>query len=92
MANFEESGEVINCVEILPNGPNYGAEIQPRTWNAVLALEPGTVLYEVLEGPYLETTHKKLLPLLLLPWRKTPLLDWPGCARSWPLSSNNRLL
>ncbi len=58
VASFEESGEVIDCVEISPNGPNYGAEIQPRTWHAVLALEPGTVLYEVLEGPYLETTHK----------------------------------
>ena len=58
VASFSEDGEVVECVEITPHGPNYGAEIPPRTWHAVLALEPGTVLYEVLEGPYLETTHK----------------------------------
>lgn len=58
VASFTEKGDLLDCVEISPNGPNYGAEIQPRTWHAVLALEPGTVLYEVLEGPYIETTHK----------------------------------
>jgi cupin fold WbuC family metalloprotein len=58
VASFTGTGEVTGCVEISPNGPNYGTEIPPRTWHAILALEPGTVLYEVLEGPYQEITHK----------------------------------
>lgn len=58
IASFDADGNVTDCVRIEAGGSNLGAEIEPRTWHAVLALEPGTVLYEVLEGPYTEASHK----------------------------------
>jgi cupin fold WbuC family metalloprotein len=77
VASFAESGEVTDCVEISPKGPNYGAEIQPRTWHAVLVLEPGTVLYEVLEGPYLETSHKTFATTF------APPVEDPAAGLAW---------
>ncbi len=53
---FSDHGEVLERVVIRPGG---GVEIPPGTWHTVVALEPGTVLYELIEGPYEATTHKE---------------------------------
>ncbi len=58
IASFDAAGNLTDCVVIGAGSANLGAEIEPRTWHAVLALESGTVLYEVLEGPYTESSHK----------------------------------
>lgn len=56
--SFDDSGTIQDCVIIDQNGPAKGVEIVPRTWHCVLSLEPGTALYEVLEGPYETSSHK----------------------------------
>lgn len=58
IASFDELGNVTDCVFIEPDSETIGAEIKPRTWHAILTLEPGTILYEVLEGPYTPADHK----------------------------------
>jgi cupin fold WbuC family metalloprotein len=59
---FDDAGAVTERVEIASAGPCHGVEIPARTWHALLALEPGTILYEVIEGPWAEATHKRFAP------------------------------
>jgi cupin fold WbuC family metalloprotein len=56
--SFDESGTPTGCVLLEEGTTRLGVEVPPRTWHSLAALESGTVLYEVLEGPYLEETHK----------------------------------
>ncbi len=56
---FSDAGEVLERREIRPGG---GVEIPPGTWHTVVSLEPGTVLYELIEGPYDADTHKEFAP------------------------------
>jgi cupin fold WbuC family metalloprotein len=62
ICTFDESGNLGHTVEIGSDGPCYGVEIPPRVWHTLLALQPGTVLYEVIEGPYAPATHKGYAP------------------------------
>ena len=59
---FDDAGRVAGVFTLSPAGPTHGAEVPPRTWHTVLALEPGTVLYEVKQGPYNPATDKKFAP------------------------------
>jgi cupin fold WbuC family metalloprotein len=55
---FDEKGNVIDCPIIEAGTLTVGVEIETNTWHSVLSLEPGTILYEVLEGPYIKADHK----------------------------------
>ncbi|HEY9899292.1 MAG TPA: WbuC family cupin fold metalloprotein [Pantanalinema sp.] len=59
---FDDQGEIRSTLEIAPGGPCWGVEIPPGTWHSLLALEPGTVLYEVIEGAYQPASHKDYAP------------------------------
>jgi cupin fold WbuC family metalloprotein len=56
--SFDEAGNPTGCVVMETGGARLGVEVPPRTWHSLCALEPGTVLYEVLEGPYETASHK----------------------------------
>jgi cupin fold WbuC family metalloprotein len=62
VCRWSEAGELVETVEIAAGGPRHGVEIPPRVWHGLVALEPGTVLYEVIEGPFSEATHKRHAP------------------------------
>ncbi len=55
---FDERGSVAAHAVLDPAGPVRGAEIPPRTWHALLALDPVAVAFEVIQGPYDPATHK----------------------------------
>lgn len=55
---FDQEGQVTERVELVPGGPVHGFEIPPNTWHTVLALEPGTVFFEVKQGPYTPLSDK----------------------------------
>lgn len=55
---FDDAGEVVAHAVLDPAGPVRGAEIPPRTWHALLALDPVAVAFEVIQGPYDPATHK----------------------------------
>jgi cupin fold WbuC family metalloprotein len=59
---FDDQGQVARHAVIDPQGPVRGAEIQPRTWHALLALDPVAVALEIIEGPFEAATHKKFAP------------------------------
>jgi cupin fold WbuC family metalloprotein len=58
IVRFDADGEILEATIIAAGGPVLGVEIPPTAWHALIALEAGTVLYEVKEGPYEVTADK----------------------------------
>jgi len=55
---FDENGTVTEHIEFSPDGEVFGAEIKPNTWHTVIALEDGSVFFEVKQGPYTPLSDK----------------------------------
>lgn len=53
---FDGEGRVETRAVLAPAGRQLVAEIRPGTWHAFVALEAGTVFFEVKEGPYVAPT------------------------------------
>lgn len=49
---FNDDGEITDLEILNPLKGNYGVEISPRIWHSLVALEPGSVAYEIKDGPY----------------------------------------
>ncbi|WP_026474801.1 WbuC family cupin fold metalloprotein [Alkaliflexus imshenetskii] len=49
---FDDHGNVIETAVLDRDAGVYGIEILPGTWHAVVSLAPGSVVYEVKDGPY----------------------------------------
>jgi cupin fold WbuC family metalloprotein len=49
---FDDAGRVTKCAVLSPAGPTLVAEIPANVWHTLVALEPGTVWFEVKAGPY----------------------------------------
>lgn len=49
---YDEVGNVIEKVCLNPAEGKYGLEIPPCTWHSIIALESGTVIFEIKKGPY----------------------------------------
>jgi cupin fold WbuC family metalloprotein len=49
---FDDRGDVSGCAVLAPSGPCFVAEVPAGAWHTLLALEPGTVWFEVKAGPY----------------------------------------
>lgn len=49
---FDNEGNITDHVILNPQKGVFGLEIQPRTYHTLICLEPGTVLYELKDGPY----------------------------------------
>lgn len=59
---FDDQGRVTKKVVISPQGPVYATDIPPRVWHTLVCLQPNTIIYEAIQGPYNPKTHKKLAP------------------------------
>jgi len=59
ICRWDDGGELRETLEIAAEGPRRGVEVPPRVWHSLVALEPGTVLYEVIEGPFSPASHKR---------------------------------
>ena len=62
IVRFDAAGAVLEAPEIAAAGPRHGVEVPPGAWHAVVVVEPGTVFYEVKEGPYDPATDKTFAP------------------------------
>lgn len=71
---FDDEGAVVAHAVIDPAGPVRGCEIRPRTWHALLALDPVSVALEIIEGPFEAASHKKFAPWA--PEMASEGLDW----------------
>ena len=49
---YDEAGNVTEKVCLNPAEGKYGLEIPPCTWHSIIALESGTVIFEIKKGPY----------------------------------------
>lgn len=49
---YDEDGNVTEKVCLNPIEGKYGLEIPPCTWHSIIALESGTIIFEVKKGPY----------------------------------------
>lgn len=62
VVEFDDVGNIIqNCILSAENGV-LGAELPPRSWHCIVALEPGSVVYEVKDGPYSPINDKNFAP------------------------------
>ena len=52
VVEFDAGGQVVSHVLLEAGAGAYGAEIAPRIYHCIISLEPGTVVYEVKNGPY----------------------------------------
>jgi cupin fold WbuC family metalloprotein len=59
---FDESGNIAEHILLDPLKGNFGAEIPERTYHTIIALDPGTVAYEVKDGPYSPVDDKNFAP------------------------------
>jgi cupin fold WbuC family metalloprotein len=58
MVFFDDAGNPTDFVLLDRDKGNYAVEIPVRVWHSVIALEPGTVVYELKDGPYLAINDK----------------------------------
>jgi cupin fold WbuC family metalloprotein len=59
---FGPEGTLTGSVILDPSEGIYGAEIPPCTFHTIIALEPGTVVYEIKNGPYTPINDKNWAP------------------------------
>jgi cupin fold WbuC family metalloprotein len=59
---FDDAGTPLEGILASADGPVKGLEIPPGAWHTLLSLEPGTVLFEVTQGPYDSSAHKDFAP------------------------------
>lgn len=52
LVEFDNDGNITDHIVLDPATGNYGGEIPPKTWHTLISLEPGSVAYEVKDGPY----------------------------------------
>ncbi len=58
MVFFNDEGEITEHVILNYSTGNYGVEVPPKVWHTVISLESGTVVYEIKDGPYVQTDDK----------------------------------
>lgn len=58
IVEFDDIGNIIDHFKLDNRAGNRGIEIPPRKWHTFIALEEGTVLYEIKQGPFDPETDK----------------------------------
>ena len=62
VVEFDDIGNVTKSCVLSVENKTFGAEVAPRTWHCIAALEPGSVVYEAKEGPYSPLNDKNFAP------------------------------
>ena len=55
---FNDSGTILDHAVLDHAAGVYGVEFAAREWHTLISLAPGTVLYEVKQGPYVQIADK----------------------------------
>ncbi len=55
---FDNAGRVTERTELQAGGETKAVELPPGAWHSLVALAPGTVLFEVKPGPYRPTGER----------------------------------
>jgi cupin fold WbuC family metalloprotein len=62
LVRFADDGAPLDGVVISAEGPVRGVEVPQGAWHCMIALLPGTVLFEAKQGPYDPTIAKDYAP------------------------------
>jgi cupin fold WbuC family metalloprotein len=62
VVEFDTTGNITEHCIIAPSEGTFGAEIPKRTFHSIFALEPGTMVYEIKDGPYSPIDDKNFAP------------------------------
>ena len=62
VCTFDERGVLRESLRFGEAQATRGVEIPARIWHSLIALEEETVLYEIIEGPFDDRTHKRYAP------------------------------
>lgn len=73
---FDDTGSVLQQWLLTPGGACCGIDVPHGIWHTVIALQPGTVLFEAKSGPY-----RPLLAAEKAPW--APAEGDPAVAAYW---------
>ena len=60
---YNDQGEVTESAELSVAEGRYGVDIPRNTWHAVECLEPGSVIFEVKEGPFVPHEQDGILTI-----------------------------
>ena len=80
---FDEQGTVVRRTVLSARGPVTAVEFGRNTWHAPASLEPGTVVFEIKQGPYRpieEANHASWAPREDEP-AAAQFLDWYRIAK-----------
>ncbi len=59
---FDDLGNITDHILLDPLKGIFGAEIPKKTFHTIIALDPGTVIYEFKDGPYNPVDDKNFAP------------------------------
>jgi len=62
VVEFDDNGHISDHIILDKATENYTAEIPPGRYHTIIALEAGSVVYEIKEGPYCQATDKNFAP------------------------------
>jgi cupin fold WbuC family metalloprotein len=62
VVTFKNDGSIDEHEVLNRESGNYGIEVPPRMWHTIIAMETGTVVFEVKDGPYDPADDKQFAP------------------------------
>jgi cupin fold WbuC family metalloprotein len=62
VVRFDDAGKPLQGVLVSAEGDVRGVEVPAGAWHCLISLHSGTVLFEVIQGPYDAATHKEFAP------------------------------
>lgn len=62
VVEFDPEGNITDHCILESEKGSFGAEIHERTYHSIFALDPGTVVYEIKDGPYSPIDDKDFAP------------------------------
>ncbi len=62
IVEFDEDGNITDHLILDSQNGNYGVEIPERTYHTLIALDEGSVAYEIKEGPFDPAAAKNFAP------------------------------
>ena len=61
VTTYNDDGTIIENIVLDPSEGRYGVNIGNNVWHTVEAQEPGSVIFECKEGPYVEHEEEGIL-------------------------------
>ena len=63
VSTFNDDGEVLESVVLCQEDGMYGVDIPKNVWHTLESLDPGSVIFECKEGPFVEHEEEGVLTL-----------------------------